>query len=266
MQIRLHSDVPQNLRFPSAGWCRYVDARDSVTETATQHIPRTAASPQTWTRIFPARPDQIRHARQCLAEMLDGYPVADDAVLCLSELASNSVIHSDSRKPGGTFTVRAVVLHGDHVRIEVHDRGGPWEERPHTDGRTHGLAIVRDLATDSGIDGDALTGRIAWARFEWAAPPDAARREEPGSVVAPVQVLEALAAELAQRDTSTAWISVGTREGQLALVRGRAIAYTAGYYWWPAGRLSHGRPVYAIHPAQDPAGAARRIASLCHPG
>ena len=243
-----------------------MDAGDFITEMTTQHTRRTAAVPQTWTRIFPARPDQIRIARQCLAQMLAGCPVADDAVLCLSELASNSVIHSGSRKPGGTFTVRAVVRHGTHVRIEVHDRGGPWEDRPHTDGRAHGLAIVRDLATDSGIDGDALTGRIAWARFDWPATPDAARREEPGSVDAPVQALEALAAELAQRDKSTAWISVGTREGQLVLVRGRAIAYTAGYYWWPAGRLSHGRPVYDIHPAQDPAGAARRIASLCHPG
>jgi two-component sensor histidine kinase len=86
----------------------------------------------------------------------------------LSELASNSVLHSASRRPGGAFTVRAEVRHGDHVRVEVHDEGGPWAERRGTgDGRLHGLAIVRSLAADSGTDGNALTGWIAWARLDW---------------------------------------------------------------------------------------------------
>jgi len=35
------------------------------------------------------------------------------------------------------------------------------------DGRPHGLAIVRNLAADSGTDGNALTGWIAWARIDW---------------------------------------------------------------------------------------------------
>jgi len=53
------------------------------------------------------------------------------------------------------------------VRVEVRDGGGPWEEHPHADGRAHGLAIVRDLAAESGIDGNAATGWIAWARLDW---------------------------------------------------------------------------------------------------
>jgi hypothetical protein len=56
---------------------------------------------------------------------------------------------------------------GDYVRVEVRDGGGPWEEHPHADGRAHGLAIVRDLAAESGTDGNAATGWIAWARLDW---------------------------------------------------------------------------------------------------
>jgi Histidine kinase-like ATPase domain len=120
-----------------------------------------------WTREFAARPEQVGQARRFLAAALGDCPVAGDAVLCLSELAGNSVLHSASRRPGGTFTVRAEVRHGDYVRIEVRDEGGPWAERPRTDGRAHGLAIVRALAAESGTDGDAVTGWIAWARLDW---------------------------------------------------------------------------------------------------
>ena len=36
-------------------------------------------------------------------------PRADDVILCASELAANAALHSRSRLPGGTFTVRATV-------------------------------------------------------------------------------------------------------------------------------------------------------------
>jgi hypothetical protein len=142
-----------------------------MTDTASHHSGRRTAPPALiWTRRFAARADQVGQARRFLAEALEGCPVIDDAVLCLSELASNSVLHSASRLPGGTFTVGVEVRHGDHVRVEVHDEGGPWAERPDiNDGRLHGLAIVRALAADSGTDGNALTGWITWARIDWPA-------------------------------------------------------------------------------------------------
>lgn len=94
--------------------------------------------------------------------------MADDAVLCVSELASNSVLHSYSRRAGGAFTVRVDVQYGRYVRVEVHDEGGPWNEcRDMDDDRPHGLSIVRRLATESGTDGNELTGWIAWARLDW---------------------------------------------------------------------------------------------------
>jgi anti-sigma regulatory factor (Ser/Thr protein kinase) len=139
-----------------------------MTDTASHRDPYAASRAQVWTREFPAHPDQVGQARKFLALALEGCPVADDAVLCLSELASNSVLHSESRRPGGTFTVRAEMRQGDYVRVEVYDGGGPWDEHPRTDGRPHGLAIVRDVAAESGTDGSALAGWIAWARLDWS--------------------------------------------------------------------------------------------------
>ena len=240
-----------------------MDEERFVIEAAAHHAQVRGGPSRIWDRTFPGRPDQIRHARQCLAEMLDGCPVADDAVLCLSELASNSVIHSDSGKPGGAFTVRTEIRDGEYVRLEVHDGGGRWLGRRHTDGRAHGLAIVRDVAADSGVGGDALTGWIAWARLDWR--PAGAAMTGAHMASAPIQGLQALAAELTRCHTSTAWISAGAREGELMLVQGQAIGYATGFFWWRTGRFSQGRPLYTIHAAHDPAGAARRISHLQTP-
>jgi Histidine kinase-like ATPase domain len=129
--------------------------------------PATVATPRQGEQVLPARPDQVRVARAFLATVLAGCPAADDAILCLSELASNSVLHSASRHEGGTFTIRAE-MHSDYARIEVTDDGGPWNEHPRRDGYPHGLDIVRALAADCGIDGDPHTGWTVWARFTWA--------------------------------------------------------------------------------------------------
>jgi len=117
--------------------------------------------------VFAARPDQVREARKFLSAALEGCPVADDAILCISELAANSCLHSASRQADGTFTVRAEVHEGDYVWIEVEDGGGPWNQHAHPDGRPHGLDIVRAYSADSGIDGDPLTGWMVWAKLNW---------------------------------------------------------------------------------------------------
>ena len=138
-----------------------------MTNMASHRSGHAARPVQAWTREFLARPDQVGRARKFLAEALGGCPVADDALHCLSELATNSVLHSASSRPGGAFTVRVEVLPGDYVRLEVRDEGGPWDERPGADRRVHGLGIVRALATESATDGDAVAGWIAWARLDW---------------------------------------------------------------------------------------------------
>jgi anti-sigma regulatory factor (Ser/Thr protein kinase) len=86
-------------------------------------------------------------------------------ILCVSELVANAALHSDSRLPGGTFTVRATVSPGHHIHIEVEDDGGPWTPATSDHVRHHGLDIIRALADDWGI-GDH-TARTAWATFNW---------------------------------------------------------------------------------------------------
>jgi Histidine kinase-like ATPase domain len=149
--------------------------RDHAVLPVSLSLPGSAAvppvsAPRTYDRVFVAEPSQVGAARRFLADALGGCPMADDALLCLSELASNSVLHSNSKKPGGTFTVRAEVHDGDYLWLEVEDSGGPWEKRDHRDGRPHGLDIVRALAADTGRDGDPVTGWVMWARLDWPAP------------------------------------------------------------------------------------------------
>jgi serine/threonine-protein kinase RsbW len=122
----------------------------------------------THARTYPGRPDQIRAVRADLRALLAGSPLADDAILAASELAANAALHSNSCHPGGSFTVRAEIHPGHHIRIEVDDNGGPWTEpEPHPD-RPHGLDIIRALTTDWGVR-DTTTGRTAWSQLRWPA-------------------------------------------------------------------------------------------------
>ena len=75
---------------------------------------------------YPGSPEHISAVRADLRPLLRGCPMADDVILCASELAANAAIHSHSRLPGGTFTVRAKISPGDYAWIEVEDNGGPW--------------------------------------------------------------------------------------------------------------------------------------------
>ena len=119
-----------------------------------------------WSRAFPATPAQVREARQFLAGILDGHKAADDAILCLSELVTNACLHSRSREPGGHFRVRAETR-GSHVRVEVTDQGGPWEQTARDDGQHgRGLLVVAQLADDCGRNGDAQTGWMVWFEIE----------------------------------------------------------------------------------------------------
>lgn len=121
-----------------------------------------------WSRTFPATTTQIRESRRFLASLLAGHPAADDAILCLSELTTNAILHSRSRQPGGSFLVR-VERHGDHVRVEVTDQGGPWQQHaPDDDQNGRGLLVVSRLAQNWGCTGDENAGWTLW--FEIGCP------------------------------------------------------------------------------------------------
>lgn len=108
-------------------------------------VPAPAIACVIWSRAFPATPGQIGQARRFLAGLLAECPAADDAVLCLSELAANAVQHSRSARPGGQFTVRVSRRPG-WLRVEVTDDGGRWVSRPASDRNGRGLLIVRSVA------------------------------------------------------------------------------------------------------------------------
>ena len=131
------------------------------------HQPPPPAQVTACARTYPGRPDQIPQARAQIRQLLADCAIADDVILCVSELATNAVLHSNSRSPGGSFTVRATLRPGDHVLIEVEDDGGPWAPKPSHPDRGHGLDILRALASSWGLNGDRHS-RIIWARFDWS--------------------------------------------------------------------------------------------------
>jgi anti-sigma regulatory factor (Ser/Thr protein kinase) len=118
--------------------------------------------------VYHSSADQVQRVRHEVARHLSasGCPreVIDDAVLVLSELASNAIVHSNSK--GQFFTVRTE-LRRNYVWVEVEDLGGDWEIKPHDPERPHGLDVVEALAGADGwgIDGDDF-GRVAWARLD----------------------------------------------------------------------------------------------------
>ncbi len=112
---------------------------------------------------FPATASQVTRARGFLAGFLADSPLADDAVLCLSEVATNSVLHSNSHFEGGRFTVSVERYDDGHVRVEVEDQGGPWIQRTKPEGQQSlGLQIVGQLTCDWGIKDVSNSARTVW--------------------------------------------------------------------------------------------------------
>ena len=100
----------------------------------------------------PGRPDQVHAARVFTSEALGGgHPCESVAVLLVSELVTNSVVHSNSRLPGGMITVTVTSAGPDTVRVEIRDAGGPTLPFVKEAGDVaaeggHGLRLVDRLA------------------------------------------------------------------------------------------------------------------------
>jgi serine/threonine-protein kinase RsbW len=146
---------------------RLIGIQNPRSERGPVHTPasRTLA-PRISTFTYPGGIEHVGIVRADLRPLLQDCPLADEVVLCASELAANATLHSRSRRPGGTFTVRIRINPRDHVQIEVEDDGGAWVPTANDSTGHHGLDIVRALATAWGIDGDPMT-RTIWARFDW---------------------------------------------------------------------------------------------------
>lgn len=122
-------------------------------------------------RTFPGRPDQIAHARDFVRRTLGTCPVLDEAVLLVSELATNAIEHT-ATGTAGNFLV-TVVLGERSLFIAVKDDGSA--KSPTTrlsdllaeDGR--GLGLVELIADSWGHHGNEH-GRMVWFKLRWALP------------------------------------------------------------------------------------------------
>ena len=121
--------------------------------------PGALAKPS-WARAFPGTPGQVGAARRFVASLLDGSPFCDDAVVVVSELFTNALLHTDSGKSGGLVVVQVTRwLLG--VRVAVTDQGSA--KRPVIGGGAsceqaaesgHGLFLVSRLTEHLGWHDD----------------------------------------------------------------------------------------------------------------
>ncbi|WP_327368120.1 ATP-binding protein [Streptomyces sp. NBC_01217] len=88
----------------------------------------------------------------------------DDVLLCVSELATNALVHGVP--PGRGFLVRLLLREeGKLLRVEVHDSGGGQPGVREPDGESgRGLVIVAALADLWGV-GERSPGKVVWCEF-----------------------------------------------------------------------------------------------------
>jgi len=118
-------------------------------------------------RAFPGRADQIARAREFTKRMLGPCPVTDEAMLLVSELATNALEHT-STADGGQFRV-TICRDATSLLIGVSDNGSaktpePGGLDPESEaGR--GLGLVELIADRWGYCGGEQ-GRTVWFQME----------------------------------------------------------------------------------------------------
>jgi serine/threonine-protein kinase RsbW len=135
--------------------------------------------PRTYHRMFPGVPESVAAARRFAAAALVGCPAAEDAVLAVSELASNAVSWSRSGELGGWFVVQLAVTPRVGAVVYVSDLG-PAAGRPAGSEGGRGLRIVAAISQAWGVargDCSASAGRVH------AEPGEAARLAGAGQCV-----------------------------------------------------------------------------------
>lgn len=141
---------------------------------------------------LPGVPSSVAVARHCAAAMLTaaGHAYLDDALLVLSELATNAVLHTRAGLAYGTFRVQVADL-GDGkegVLIEVIDPE-PWsipEARCSEEIESgRGLPLVDALSLRWGVRtrqlsaGKGFAGKGVWAEVQTACALGAVQDETP---------------------------------------------------------------------------------------
>ncbi|MFI0237735.1 ATP-binding protein [Streptomyces sp. NPDC016845] len=121
---------------------------------------------------LPATPASARAARTTVRDRLGVWQMpedtSDDAILLVSELATNAVLHTDSER---LLCYLTLTVDGQCLRIEVHDGGraplrppAPQPDPDQEGGR--GLILVRELAERWGTARSTRAeGNVVWAEL-----------------------------------------------------------------------------------------------------
>lgn len=131
--------------------------------------PSMSASDQ---RFFASAPASVGLARDFADKSLLAWGLdvlGDDVRLCVSELATNAVVHANH----DGFLVR-LAIDSSYLHLEVHDQHPRWPEirlptHDVTSGR--GLHLVAALSVGWGVERRQPFGKIVWSRFLITAAP-----------------------------------------------------------------------------------------------
>ncbi|QDQ11148.1 ATP-binding protein [Streptomyces spectabilis] len=129
---------------------------------------------KTTQRFFEARPESVGQARTFTSESLAGWGLSartEDIRLCVSELATNALLHGTA--PGRGFLLK-LEADEDAVRVEVHDsrrRHPEARQAADTDTSGRGLTLVSALADGWGVQDRIPVGKIIWSCFKAAGEP-----------------------------------------------------------------------------------------------
>ncbi|MFJ5722151.1 ATP-binding protein [Streptomyces sp. NPDC093149] len=124
-------------------------------------------------RRLPRRRTSVGASRDFVVDVLiewDLHPLIEDIKLCVSELATNALLHGTP--PGREFSVG--LQRGEElVRLEDRDSGPGRPRVQHPDDNAcsgRGLQLAGELADDFGVD-DHVVGKTVWLVFKTAPAP-----------------------------------------------------------------------------------------------
>ena len=126
-------------------------------------------------RRFPRARASVRAAREFALSTLADWGITDrhdDIRLCVSELATNAVLHG---VPPGRQYLPRLSLDSNLLKVEVLDSGdgNPRGREPDAEGSCgRGLYLVRELADEFGVIDHSL-GKTVWAVSKVAVGPGA---------------------------------------------------------------------------------------------
>ena len=167
---RASRDTP---RLPASGCATARPAAGTAVRAAAAMTASTAIRKRL--TVPGGRHDQAHAARLFTTAALSAHhPCAATAALLVSELVTNSMLHSDSRLPGGTITITVTGSPGS-ARVEVRDAGGAsvpavtdTSDALAEGGR--GLRLVSDLAARWGYRREP-DGLLTWFEVRAEPPP-----------------------------------------------------------------------------------------------